>query len=86
MPSETHLQLRHPAGCWWRVGTCLDLLCCLSGAETETEREKWSTVCQGDVTQTRREHPWTDPYPRGPSLDTSVDRRALLLLSYRLLA
>lgn len=28
------------SGCWWRVGTCLDLLCCLSKAERDRHSQR----------------------------------------------
>lgn len=32
--------------CWWRDGTCLDMLCCLDEADAETEREREATKKQ----------------------------------------
>lgn len=29
------------SGCWWRVGTCLDLLCWLGEAETDSLQREW---------------------------------------------
>lgn len=73
------------SGCWWHVGTCLDLLYCLSEAEWASQRHwrgLWSTVCQCEVTDTMGEPRSTDGQSlvdvntRVNSLETSWEGRA----------
>lgn len=56
------------SGCWWRVGTCLDLLCCLSEAvrerqtstEAQREREK-EEACGQQFAGMKWPAPWESP-------------------------
>lgn len=49
-------------GCWWRVGTCLDLLFLLSEAEGEREAEREREGRRGERLVVNSLPVWSDPY------------------------
>lgn len=63
LPLWSRSRLIHRSGCWWRVGTCLDLLCCLSGAERERDIHRYTEGEGGREKLVVKALPvWSDPH------------------------